>query len=189
MAEEVVKKKDGRGGKRPGAGRKPKPVDAIGRKGLSKEELQIRQALESLFKSEKAIKAPDYLDDVAYAKWNEIMLAYSQLEINVLNILDVTQLVLYCQSWSKYKRAYDTWTSAMKSAVVTNSKEQNNQIKQVHKIMDDELANMARLAPDLLLTPTGRAKYGVNSFEASKKEGDDEVAALQKFFERRNNRK
>lgn len=179
MAEEVKKGK--RGGYRPGAGRKPKPVDTT-KRNLSSDELKIRQTLESLFRNGQAVKAPDYLDDVAYAKWNEIMLAYSQLPINVLNILDTSQLALYCINWSRFKKAYDVWKVTMQGAIVTNSDMQNKQIKQVQKTMDDVTTIMCRIAPDLLLTPTGRVKYGANGAASAKQDIEDEEDALDRFI-------
>lgn len=179
MPEEI--KKERRGGKRPGAGRKPKPVDTT-KRSLSKEELRIRQDLEGLFRNGQALKAPDYLDDVAYAKWNELMLAYTQLPINILNILDTSQLVLYCINWSRFMKAYKVWNEVMKGSIITSSMEQNKQIKQVQKTMDDATTIMCRIAPDLLLTPTGRVKYGANGAESVKRDAADEEDALDRFI-------
>ena len=183
----MEKKKDNRGGRRPGAGRKRKPVDWIERH-LYAEELQIRRDLEALFKNERALKAPDYLDDIAYAKWNEIMLAYSQLEINVLNILDTTQLVLYCQSWSRYMHAYNEWKDICKMHVAVLKDESQKAIKTLLKVMDDETSNMARLASDLLLTPVGRVKYGANGAESKKRDDEEAGDSFDRFLERRGKR-
>lgn len=183
MAEE--KKIERRGGKRPGAGRKPKSIDCKLRS-LSKEDLQIRRDLESLFKNGNALKAPEFLDDIAYAKWNEIMLSFSQLPINVLNILDTNQFVLYCQSWSRYKSAVEVWQKELGGKLGSYSKDENRYIKQVLKVINDEISNMKSLAPDLLLTPTGRVKYGAAGVDAKNRDKKDSEDAFDAFLERLN---
>lgn len=165
--------KSKRGGRRPGAGRKPKPIDALG-KYLTYEQLTLRRDLEHFFKNGKALKAPEGLSSIAYNKWNEIMASYVNQEIDVLNVLDVTQLTLYVQSYERYMEAYNTWKKLQFDSSLD--------LKRCFKIMQDETIIMARLAPDLCLTPTGRAKFGIGAIKAAEKEKEDSKAMFQAFL-------
>lgn len=169
-----------RGGWRPGAGRKPKPIDTVG-KNMNAKELAIRRDLEYYFKNGTALKAPKNLGDVAFNKWNEIMASYTQQGVNVLNILDFTQLTLYVQSYERYEKAHSTWTNLLKQNIAVTDQVTDKLIKRCLKIMQDETAIMARLAPDLLLTPTGRAKFGIGAAKAAETERDEGKAAFAAF--------
>ncbi len=174
-------KKSKRGGYRPGAGRKPKPIDAIG-KNLTAEELRLRRDLEYCFKNGTALKAPNGLGDVAYAKWNEIMASYTQQGVNVLNILDVTQLTLYVQSYERYEKAHETWTEVLKQNLAVQDSTTDRLIKRCLQVMKDETATMARLAPDLCLTPSGRAKFGIGLVKAENDEKAEGKNAFEAFI-------
>lgn len=169
-----------RGGWRPGAGRKPKPADALG-KSMNSQQLAIRRDLEYFFKNGTALKAPEGLGDVAFNKWNEIMASYTQQGVNVLNILDVTQLTLYVQSYERYAKAHSTWTDLLKQNIAVTDQSTDRIIKRCLKVMQEETAIMARLAPDLLLTPTGRAKFGIGAVKAAEVEKDEGKAAFAAF--------
>lgn len=169
-----------RGGWRPGAGRKPKPADALG-KSMNSQQLAIRRDLEYFFKNGTALKAPEGLGDVAFNKWNEIMASYTQQGVNVLNILDVTQLTLYVQSYERYEKAHSTWTDLLKQNIAVTDQSTDRIIKRCLKVMQEETAIMARLAPDLLLTPTGRAKFGIGAVKAAEVEKDEGKAAFAAF--------
>lgn len=149
---------------------------------VTEEEATIRRDLEAFFKNGKAVRAPNKLGKVARKKWNEIMAGYMALEIDVLNVLDITQLVLYCQSYERYYVAQKTWTEDLGQSFGTSSPTKNRQIKQCLSTMREETTTMTRLAPDLCLTPTGRARFGLNSYKAVKEERANEKDSFKSFI-------
>lgn len=158
------------GGYRPGAGRKPKSLS-------SAQKLSDKRDLDAFLTTGNTLKSPDYLGEVAKAKWNELIASYQKMKIEV-NILDLTQLVLYIQSYERYQKAQETWMDMLKKSIAVSDEDTDKLIRRCLKIMQDETSIMAKLAPDLLLTPTGRSKFLGKIAEKEKVENTDSLGAF-----------
>lgn len=176
MAEETKKPKEipkgKHGGYRPGAGRKPKSLTQV-------QKLSDKRDLDAFLTTGSTLKPPDYLGEVAKAKWNELIASYQKMKIEV-NVLDLTQLVLFCQSYERYEKAQEIWQGPLQKSISVSDETTDKLIRRCTKMMQDETSIMAKLAPDLLLTPTGRVKF-MNKNSQEKTE-DNRVDSLGAFF-------
>lgn len=176
MAEKTKKPKEipkgKHGGYRPGAGRKPKSLTQV-------QKLSDKRDLDAFLTTGNTLKPPDYLGEVAKAKWNELIASYQKMKIEV-NVLDLTQLVLFCQSYERYEKAQEIWQDTLKKTIAVSDEDTDKLVRRCLKVMQDETSIMAKLAPDLLLTPTGRVKF-MNKNSQEKTE-DNKVDSLGAFF-------
>lgn len=162
------------GGYRPGAGRKPKSLSAV-------QKLSDKRDLDAFLNTGSTLKPPDYLGDVAKVKWNELIASYQKMKIEV-NILDLTQLVLYVQSYERYQKAQETWIDMLKKSIAVADEDTDKLIRRCVKIMQDETSIMTKLAPDLLLTPAGRAKFIAKNAIDKSGDNDSQTDSLGAFF-------
>lgn len=185
---------NGWGGKRAGAGRKPKTLrkesdiipeprkglhrfvvrtDKRGRNGSmdvnsleptikQKEEYKrrIRQGIEGRFKCGNYIRCPNDLDREARDEWNALMATYASMDGEFLSTLDTSMLRLFCESYSRYTIATRKWVKDFNCKVVGDDKDEQAILDRLFKLIDTEVTNRQKLAPELGLTPAGRAKAG-----------------------------
>jgi len=207
---------NGWGGKRVGAGRKPKTLkkesdtipeprkglhrfvvrtDKRGRNGSrnvnrlaptvkQKEEYKrkIREGIEGRFKCGNYIRCPDDLDRDARDEWNALMASYSQMDGDFLSTLDTSMLRLFCESYSRYTRATRKWVTDFGCKVVGDDKDEQAILDRLFKLIDTEVTNRQKLAPDLGLTPAGRAKAGQMLAKALVKKDKDGVDNARDFL-------
>ena len=66
----------------------------------------------------------------------------------------------------------------LKKSIAVSDEDTDKLIRRCLKIMQDETSIMAKLAPDLLLTPTGRSKFLGKIAEKEKVENTDSLGAF-----------
>ena len=66
----------------------------------------------------------------------------------------------------------------LKKSIAVSDEDTDKLIRRCLKIMQDETSIMAKLAPDLLLTPTGRSKFLGKIAEKKKEENTDSLGAF-----------
>lgn len=178
MTQETIGKKWG--GRRKNAGRKPSPQTLVRKKNA--EEKDIAKTVEAYFKTGKTLKCPDDLDDDARIEWNRLMVCYAEQNTNVVSTLDITMLRLFCESYSRYAKAWKAWTKTLKGNIIGEDKIQQKNIERCMKVMQDESKTMKYLAPDLCLTVSGRLKAGLMAVEGAKEKSEDVADQLMSFF-------
>ncbi len=177
--QETITKKTW-GGKRKGAGRKPTPSALVRKRNA--EEKDIARTVEAYFKTGKTLKCPDDLDDDARIEWNRLMVCYAEQNTNVVSTLDITMLRLFCESYSRYAKAWRTWTNTLQGKAIGDDREEQWKIDKCTKLMQEETKNMKFIAPELCLTISGRIKAGLFAVDAVKEKDSDMADQLMSFF-------
>lgn len=197
------------GGSRKGAGRKPKnpapseyvpgpgegfyisakdtssgrtPTPGCNSNSFSVAQQKIREGVEAMFKMGKVLKCPESLDDDAKEEWNRLMACYASQESDILCTLDITMLRLFCESKSRYVKAYETWKNLLQGKIIVDNERIQKMIDRCFKVMDKETATMKNLAPDLCLTISGRAKAGLLAAKADQEQESQAAEELMAFF-------
>ena len=135
-----------RGGKRTGSGRKAKGKCSSMLSKLVSNNIPVGMA-----------NAPVGMDLIATKEWNTIMAFYASYDTKVLDLLDMNQLQLYCESFSRYRHAYDKWKGKYKCDPTGNAGDDSfEDIKRLNKIMADETKMMVALSDTLYLSPKSR---------------------------------
>jgi len=141
-------------------GRKPQPYGLIDNKErrLTKLELEERKECEPTGCS-AVLRCPHNLSKEAKKEWRRIIKLYNELDIDILNDLDKTALIMYCEAVSVYKAAQDEWVRLKQIFEIT----QNKKIKLNSAItaMNEQTKVITSLSEQLCLTPVGRARMGV----------------------------
>lgn len=148
-----------------------------------KFQRMIREGVEGMFKLGNYIRCPDDLDRDARNEWNFLMACYSAQEGEFLSTLDTSMLRLFCEAKSRYRRAYRKWTIDYKCEVIGENKDEQAILDRLIKVRDTEFTNMQKLAPDLALTPSGRAKAGMLLAKALTKKPDQSTENAMSFLE------
>lgn len=190
------------GGRRASCGRKSTKYDpkGIGQKkpkspeiarslyGMStekeaKDALQSMAATQSYLKSDYVIRCPDDLrdDKDAIDQWNSLMSAYSAYDRKIICQLDTNELRLFCESKSRYSKAYKTWQEILKGEIVDKSPTVNSWIDKCLRIMQKESDIMRGLSQDLLLSPNGRVKANIKADVGGKTKADTALDAFKSW--------
>lgn len=168
------------GGRRKNAGRKPGPKTQL--KHRTAKEKEVEDFVQRLFKTGNALTCPDDLDDDARNEWNKLMVCYAEQNVNLVTTLDVTMLRLFCESYSRYVKAWNAWNSTFGGRVIGDTYEEQKQIDKCMKLMQEETKNMKYIAPDLCLTISGRMKAGLLAVKGEEKKDNDMASQLASFF-------
>lgn len=157
-------------------GKKPIPAHLIDPAVYKKSnaELENRKNMESKLKSSARLTCPKYLSDAAKKEWRRVIKLYRGLEVDILSDLDVSALVIYCEAWSIYRKAQETW--AKYTQVVAANPEAQRVLDKCFNIMEKQSKTISSVSEQLCLTPVGRARMGI----MGKK--DDEESAIDKLF-------
>ena len=102
--------------------------------------------------------APDYLDDVAKAKWHELVALL--LDMGVLAKVDGTALVMCCEAWSRYRQASD---AVIQYGVISPH------YKVLAKAIVDNWTIVNKCLIEFGCTPAARARMKVQPREEAKK--------------------
>lgn len=158
-------------------GRKPTPAKAIDRKEMhhTKDEIRARSIAEDKVKTADKLEPPSGMSSVAKKEWKRIMGLYRQMEADILNDLDISALMMYCEAYAVYRKAEKVWVnfSKLKDPSDTDYKIFNRARVQ----MNDQVKVVCQLSEQLCLTPVGRARMGIAM--AKKKE----QSSLAKLFQ------
>lgn len=158
-------------------GRKPTPAKAIDRKEMhhTKDEVRARANAEDKIKTADRLEPPSGMSSVAKKEWKRIMGLYRQMEADILNDLDISALMMYCEAYAVYRKAEKVWVnfSRIKDPSDTDYKIFNRARVQ----MNDQVKVVCQLSEQLCLTPVGRARMGIAM--AKKKE----QSSLAKLFQ------
>jgi P27 family predicted phage terminase small subunit len=156
-----------KGGARSGSGRKPLSADLL-KKHVSKADKDRRREVAKNLEVGSTLSCPKDMGEAAKAKWRELMRLYRKMPSAVLNDLDKDALRQYCEAWAVYKAAEDTWNNRLHGEVATTNEETQKLIDSTLAKMNRQSAVMSSLAEQLLLTPVGRARMGINPAEPKK---------------------
>lgn len=161
-----------------GAGRKPQPAKLLDNDTykISNDKLEQRIKVEEALKTKSTLKTPSYLSDVAKKEWRRIMKLYKQMDIEILNDLDSTALVMYCEATAIYRKAQETWKKV--DQVVSGNSEGQRVLDKTFIVMERQTKIINSLAEQLCLTPVGRARMG-----AATANSNNENAVLKLFKE------
>ena len=153
------------------AGRKPIPAEAIDNLSHKKnsEEIAMRKEIEAKLKTKAKLTVPKYLTDEAKKEWRRIMRLYNQMELKILNDLDITALVMYCEATAIYKKAQETWAKV--NQVVSGNDAGQKMLDKTFTTMEKQSKIISKLAEQLCLTPVGRARIG-NAHSKNKPKSD-----------------
>lgn len=158
-------------------GRKPSPSKTIDRNDThySKEEVEKRMIAEEKIKTADRLEPPSGMSSFAKKEWKRIMGLYRQMEADILNDLDISALMMYCEAYAVYRKAEKVWVnfSKIKDPSDTDYKVFNRARIQ----MNDQVKVVCQLSEQLCLTPVGRARMGIAM--AKKKE----QSSLAKLFQ------
>jgi len=155
-----------KGGARPGAGRKPLSADLL-KKHVSKADKELRREVAKNLEVSAALSCPKDMSAQARAKWRELMSLYRKMPSAVLNDLDKDAMRQYCEAFAIYQAAEKTWIGFNGNVATTNDETQKV-IDRTLATMNRQSAVMSSLAEQLLLTPVGRARMGLNPAEPKK---------------------
>lgn len=156
-------------------GRKPIPASLINAKDhkKSKQAIETRQAAEAQLQTTAILRCPSYLTKEAKKEWRRVMKLYRQMEADILSDLDQAALVIYCEAWSIYIKAQETW--ARYNQVVAGNKDGQNILDKCLFVMEKQQKQISSMSEQLCLTPVGRARMGT----AAK----PEQSALSRLFD------
>ena len=136
---------------RPGRRPKPSALAHIGPRSHKKpneREPQPRRALP---------ECPPHLDDEAQREWNRVALELYQC--GLLTIADRAILAMYCQMWSRWRKAE---AELRKSGLTMQDPYGKVMAHPLVKIVQDTLHKMTAAAAELGLTPAARTKIQVS---------------------------
>jgi len=148
--------------RRPGGGRKPLPAALAPNSHESKASQEKRLSVEKNLETTANLTCPKDMSDTAKKEWKRLMRLYRKMPAQVLNDLDLNSLRQYCEHFSVYYQAEQAWKDDLKCTVASSSVDTQSLINRVLETMRRETDAMNRLAEQLLLTPVGRARMGVN---------------------------
>lgn len=158
-------------------GRMPTPAKTIDRNEnhKSKDYINKRVIAEEKIKTADRLEPPSGMSSVAKKEWKRIMGLYRQMEADILNDLDISALMMYCEAYAVYRKAEKVWVnfSKLKDPSDTDYKIFNRARVQ----MNDQVKVVCQLSEQLCLTPVGRARMGIAM--AKKKE----QSSLAKLFQ------
>lgn len=158
-------------------GRKPTPAKTIDLKEMHqpKDVVRARANAEDKIKTADRLEPPTGMSSAAKKEWKRIMGLYRQMEADILNDLDISALMMYCEAYAVYRKAEKVWVnfSKLKDPSDTDYKIFNRARVQ----MNDQVKVVCQLSEQLCLTPVGRARMGIAM--AKKKE----QSSLAKLFQ------
>jgi len=115
---------------------------------------------------------PSGLSKEAQREWHRVIKLYRELDSEVINDLDVSVLMAYCEAVSIYKEAQRKQAEGLHpvAGLVDGKIVQSPYIT----VMDRQIKNIIRLAEQLCMSPVGRARLGM----AREKEADNDPMGL-----------
>ena len=159
-------------------GRKPTPLKLVdnAKARHTKETLDGRQNGEPEGCTDK-LTPPKTISSEAKKEWKRIVKLYRQLDAKIINDLDISTLMAYCESVAIYRRSQEEYQN--RPLVYMNADGRPAENPYI-TIMRREGQNIAKYAEQLCLSPVGRARMGV---AAAKKEteSDPMAAYLNKY--------
>lgn len=158
-------------------GRKPSPAKTIDRNDThySKDGVEGRARAEEKIKTADRLEPPSGMSSVAKKEWKRIMGLYRQMEADILNDLDISALMMYCEAYAVYRKAEKVWVSFSK---IKDPSDTDYKVFNRARIqMNDQVKVVCQLSEQLCLTPVGRARMGIAM--AKKKE----QSSLAKLFQ------
>jgi P27 family predicted phage terminase small subunit len=159
-------------------GRKPTPLKLVdnAKARHTKETLDGRQNGEPEGCTDK-LTPPKTISSEAKKEWKRIVKLYRQLDAKIINDLDISTLMAYCESVAIYRRAQEEYQN--RPLVYMNADGRPAENPYI-TIMRREGQNIAKYAEQLCLSPVGRARMGV---AAAKKEAESDpmAAYLNKY--------
>ena len=159
-------------------GRKPTPLKLVdnAKARHTKETLDGRQNGEPEGCTDK-LTPPKTISSEAKKEWKRIVKLYRQLDAKIINDLDISTLMAYCESVAIYCRAQEEYQN--RPLVYMNADGRPAENPYI-TIMRREGQNIAKYAEQLCLSPVGRARMGV---AAAKKEAESDpmAAYLNKY--------
>jgi P27 family predicted phage terminase small subunit len=99
---------------------------------------------------------PEYLDDLAKAEWDAICGILS--DMGLLSRADKTAIELYCEAYSRYRKAQAT--VAKVGAVILSPEKKYPLVNPYHTIMRQAAKDCKELLIQFGLTPSARSKMG-----------------------------
>lgn len=126
----------------------------------SEAEIKRRKDNESTLKVSAALRCPKQLTPAAKKEWRRIMNLYRKMEAHILSDLDRNALIAYCESYSIYSKAQESWAK-LNEVVSTNAAVQKVLDKVIYT-MEQQSKIMFKFSEQLCLTPIGRAKMGLH---------------------------
>ena len=159
-------------------GRKPTPLKLVdnAKARHTKETLDGRQNGEPEGCTDK-LTPPKTISSEAKKEWKRIVKLYRQLDAKIINDLDISTLMAYCESVAIYRRAQEEYQNCPLVYMNADGRPAENPYI---TIMRREGQNIAKYAEQLCLSPVGRARMGV---AAAKKEAESDpmAAYLNKY--------
>lgn len=158
-------------------GRKPVPailLDPAEHK-KSKDTIERRQEAEKELQTSAVLRCPTYLTKEAKREWKRVIKLYREMQVDILSDLDKSTLVIYCEAWSVYKKAQETWSKY--NQVVAGNPEAQRVLDRCLNVMEKQQRQISSLAEQLCLTPVGRARMGTAKAK-------NEPSEIEKFFMR-----
>jgi phage terminase small subunit len=143
------------------------------------------QRTEDYIKSDYTLPCPEDLksDSDAKKQWNLLMESYASYGSKIICNLDISLLRLFCESKSRYVKAYSTWQNMLKSEIVNDDQGIQYWIDKCLKIMEKETDIMRGLSSDLLLSPNGRVKANITKNVGGKSKEEEALESIKQWQE------
>ena len=140
------------------------------------KQAQRRAIAENLGPYLGSLPCPEDMSPYAKKEWRRIMREYAKMPAQVLTKLDIMPLRQYCELAAQYHEAEQKWINDLKCSVVSTDPTTQKVIDTIRATMIAAATAMRPIAEQLLLTPTGRAKMGVNP--ATPKDPAEQLAMI-----------
>ena len=155
-------------------GRPPKVIN-INKMHLKADKKTSRSNIEKNLTVQSNFIKPTTLSKEASIEWDRITNLYSEMPAKVISSLDTSLLISYCEAVAIYKEAQKVWKKYNKIYDIDANK--NEVIKEAIKTMNKQTEIIAKCSSELLLTPVGRAKMGLNPADKEIQDNLDKLFA------------
>ena len=142
---------------------------------LKTSEKVSRNNIEKNLPVETQLIKPTMLSKEASIEWDRITNLYNEMPAKVISSLDISLLVSYCEAVAIYKEAQKVWKKHNKIYALDD--QINEEIKEAIKTMNKQTEIIAKCSSELLLTPVGRAKMGLNPADKEIQDNLDKLFA------------
>lgn len=111
---------------------------------------------------------PDWLDETAKAEWQHTVGVLR--DMGLLSSADQTAIACYCEAWSRYRQAAENVQKY--GAVILSPEKKFPMVSPYHSIMRTAMKDLLALSDRFGLTPSARARLGIDADKATDTEND-----------------